>query len=98
MAVAAGPHLAHVARRVACYPYGMSSPLRAHVTGGRLVLDAPTNLPEGTEVELLPMDDIDDLEPAERARLHGFLADSIRRHVPGTGVPAETVLKELRGR
>jgi hypothetical protein len=76
----------------------MSSPLRARVTGGRLVLDTPTDLPEGTEVELVAMDDVDDLEPAERARLHGFLADSIRRHKPGTGIPAGTVLKELRGR
>jgi hypothetical protein len=44
------------------------------------------------------MDDIDDLDPAEGARLHGFLAESIRRHVPGTGVPTDTVLDRIRGR
>jgi hypothetical protein len=72
--------------------------LRARVKDGHLVLDEPTDLPEGTEVELVAMDDIDELDPADRARLHGFLADSIRKHVPGTGVPAAAVLERVRGR
>ncbi len=61
------------------------------------MVDEPTQLPEGSEVELVPADDIDDLEPAERAKLYG-LADSIRRHVPGTGTAAEALLAELHGR
>lgn len=76
----------------------MSNSLRARVTGGRLVLDEPSSLPEGTEVELVPVDDIDDLDPEERARLHGFLAQSIRTHVPGTGVPADEVLARIKAR
>ena len=76
----------------------MSNALRARVKGGRLVLDEPSTLPEGTEVDLIPADDIDELDPAERARLHGFLADSIRKHVPSTGVPADEVLARLRAR
>jgi len=76
----------------------MSNALRARVKGGRLVLDEPSTLPEGTEVELIPAADIDDLDPTERARLHGFLAESIRTHVPGTGVPADEVLARLRAR
>lgn len=64
------------------------TPLRARVKNGRLVLDEPTELPEGAEVEFVPANDIDDLEPDERARLHGFLAESIRTHVPGTGISA----------
>jgi hypothetical protein len=28
--------------------------LKAHVKNGRLVLDEPTDLPEGTEVDLVP--------------------------------------------
>lgn len=76
----------------------MSNALRARVKGGRLVLDEPSTLPEGTEVDLIPADDIDELDPAERARLHGFLAESIRTHVPGTGVPADDVLARLRAR
>jgi hypothetical protein len=43
--------------------------LKARVRGGRLVLDEPTNLPEGAEVRLAPID-ADDLDDAERARLH----------------------------
>lgn len=42
-------------------------PLKAHVHNGRLVLDEPTDLPEGTEVELMRVDD--DFDPEERARL-----------------------------
>ena len=76
----------------------MSNALRARVKGGRLVLDEPSTLPEGTEVDLIPADDIDELDPAERARLHGFLAESIRTHVPGTGVPADEVLARLRAK
>jgi hypothetical protein len=72
--------------------------LRAHVKRGRLVLDEPTDLPEGTEVELVPVDDVEMLDETERARLFGFLESSIRDHVPGKGVPAEEVLAEIRSR
>ena len=53
-------------------------PLRAHVRKGRLVLDEPTNLPDGEEVELLPVDEVllaggDGLDDEERARLHESL-------------------------
>ncbi len=74
------------------------STVRARVKNGRLVLDEPTDLPEGTEVELLTADDIDELDPEERAKLYGFLAESIRTHVPGTGTLAATLLAELRNR
>jgi hypothetical protein len=42
-------------------------PLKAHVRNGRLVLDEPSDLPEGTEVEVIAVDDEFDAE--ERARL-----------------------------
>ncbi|NOU31878.1 MAG: hypothetical protein HOO96_28575 [Polyangiaceae bacterium] len=42
-------------------------PLKAVVKNGRLLVDEPTNLPEGTEVELLVVDD--DFDAEERARL-----------------------------
>jgi hypothetical protein len=42
-------------------------PLKAVVKNGRLVVDEPTSLPEGTEVELLVVDD--DFDAEERARL-----------------------------
>jgi hypothetical protein len=50
-------------------------PLKAVVKNGRLVVDEPTALPEGTEIELLPLDD--DFEPEERARLLAAIDDGI---------------------
>jgi len=44
------------------------SPLRARVTNGRLVLNEPTTLPEGTEIELALIED--DLDDTDRAQLH----------------------------
>ncbi len=48
--------------------------LKAHVKGGRLVLDEPTDLPEGEVVELVPVDD-EDFDPEERARLLGAIEE-----------------------
>jgi len=79
-----------------CYAASMS--VRAHVKNGRLLVDEPTALPEGTEVELVAVDDVDELPPDERARLFGFLAESIRTHIPGKGTPADVLLAELRQR
>jgi hypothetical protein len=81
---------------VRCYAASMS--VRAHVKNGRLLVDEPTGLPEGTEVELVAADDVDELPPEERAKLFGFLAESIRSHSPGKGTPADVLLAELRQR
>ncbi len=51
----------------------MTLTLRARVRGGRLVLDEPTELPEGSEVELVLAHEQDDLDEADRARLHAAL-------------------------
>jgi hypothetical protein len=48
--------------------------LTAHVRGGRLVVDEPTDLPEGTEVRLVLPDDGDDLGDDDREALHRALA------------------------
>ncbi|MGH7330859.1 MAG: hypothetical protein ACREJX_21120, partial [Polyangiaceae bacterium] len=72
---------------------------RARVHNGRLVLDAPTDLPEGTEVELLlaDRDDLeDDLDDEERARLHRELDLAGEEIARGEGIPAQEVLAELR--
>jgi hypothetical protein len=54
-------------------------PLTAHVRNGRLVLDEPTDLPEGEVVELVPLDDLlaHGLDEEERAALHRELEASI---------------------
>lgn len=43
--------------------------LRARVRQGRLVPDEPTDLPEGTVLDLLADDEGDDLDDAERTAL-----------------------------
>jgi hypothetical protein len=50
--------------------------LKARVHNGRFVVDEPTELPEGTEVDLLPLDPGDWLDPDDRAALHRALATS----------------------
>lgn len=70
--------------------------LKARVHKGRLLVDEPTQLPEGTEVDLLPLDPGDWLDPASRAALHQALAVSQEDLEAGRLVDAEEVLKELR--
>jgi hypothetical protein len=43
--------------------------LKARVKAGRLLVDEPTDLPEGTMVELLPLDPGDWLDEDDRAAL-----------------------------
>jgi hypothetical protein len=72
--------------------------IKAKVKAGRLVLDEPTSLPDGTEVELLPLDPGDWLDDVDRAALHKALRDSDADVAAGRLVDAEAVLKELRSR
>ena len=56
----------------------VTQPLKARVQKGRLVLDEPTDLPEGEVVELVPVDEVlanggDYLDDEERERLHAAL-------------------------
>jgi len=46
--------------------------LKARVKAGRLLLDEPTDLPEGVEVRVALVDD-DDLDDSERAKLHAAI-------------------------
>ena len=47
--------------------------LRAKVVNGRLLLDMPCDLPDGTTLELIPADASDDLSDADRNALHAEL-------------------------
>ena len=75
--------------------------LKAQVKNGRLVLDEPTDLPEGAVIELVPSprvlaDDADDLDDEERAALHSEIAASIRDRKAGAATySADEVLAEL---
>jgi hypothetical protein len=70
--------------------------IKARVRDGRLVIDEPTNLPEGTELELLPLDPGDWLDDADRAALHAALAQSQADVDADRIVDAEDILQRLR--
>lgn len=70
--------------------------LKARVHNGRLLVDEPTDLPEGTEVDLLPLDPGDWLDSTDRAALHRALLASQEDVEAGRLVDAEEVLRELR--
>ncbi len=70
--------------------------LKARVQKGRLVVDEPTDLPDGTEVELLPLDPGDWLDADDRAALHRALKDSGADVAAGRLVDAAQILRELR--
>jgi hypothetical protein len=72
--------------------------LKARVQAGRLVVDEATTLPEGTEVELLPLDPGDWLDAADRAALHRALAESQADVEAGRLFDLADVLSELRAR
>ena len=72
--------------------------LKARVKAGRLVVDEPTDLPEGTEVELLPLDPGDWLDDDDRSALHQALKDSQEDVEAGRLIDAAVVLRELRSR
>ena len=80
-------------------------PLKAHVRNGRLLLDQPTDLPDGEVVYLqfvdrlvsIDGDDVD-LPDGERAELHRELELSIAEADAGQTEGFAKVLAELRQR
>jgi len=77
------------------YDWSVVQPLKAQVRNGRLVLDEPTDLPEGSEVELYVVDD-GEFDDEERERLHGSIRESIEQMKAGELIDADEALAELR--
>lgn len=71
--------------------------LKARVENGHFVIDEPTNLPEGCEVELQLVDP-DDLDDEERAALNASIERGLADAEAGRVVDAEVVLAKLRAR
>ena len=72
--------------------------ITALVRDGRILVDAPTDLPEGPTVTLLPLDPGDWLDDADRAALHRALGQSESDVAAGRLVDATEVLRELKSR
>ncbi len=71
--------------------------LKAHVKSGHLVVDEPTNMPEGTEAELVLVDG-DDLDEAERAALEASLEEAEADIAAGRLIGEEEFWTKFRAR
>ena len=68
--------------------------LHAHVKAGRLIVDEPTDLPEGSVVELVAVDDM--MNAAESAALEAAIDEGLAQADRGEAIPADEVLRRLR--
>ena len=84
-----------LARGRATLRHVMLKSVKAHVRSGRLVVDEPTDLPDGTEIELV-LADWDDLGDGDREKLHAALDASEDELRQGKGRPAAEVLAEIK--
>lgn len=69
---------------------------KLQVVNGRLVLDEPTTLPDGAEVEVLVIDD--QLSAEERAELHASLDRALDDSEASRGMDAWEYLAQYRAR
>lgn len=74
------------------------SALTARAHHGRLTLDVPTDLPEGTVLELVPAGTWEDLDEDERAALEADLDASEEDLVAGRHEPLADLIAALRQR
>ena len=72
--------------------------LRAYVKNGRLILDEPTSLPEGSVIDLVVDDEGDDLDEEQRRARDEAIARAWESAKAGHGTPAEEVIAKLRRR
>jgi hypothetical protein len=68
--------------------------LKVRVKNGRLVVDEPTDLPDGAEVEVVVIDD--KLTSEERAELHASLDRALDDSEAGRSMDAAEYLKQYR--
>jgi hypothetical protein len=68
--------------------------LKARVRNGRLVLDEPTSLPEGSEIELHLVED-DGMSDDEHRRLHASITRGIADGRAGRETDLDNLIDEL---
>lgn len=72
------------------------SELKAHVVNGRIVVDEPIDLPEGSELRVYMYDPThDQLSDTDRARLHRALERSMAQADAGELIDADDVLDDF---
>ena len=81
-------------RAAKCYAQSVNA-LKAHVKNGRIVVDEPTDLPEGTSVHVYLVSD-DDESPEERAQIEAEIDAGIAEIKAGQGVDDATVRALIR--
>ncbi len=72
--------------------------MRATVRNGRLTMNEPTTMPDGTVLSLVLDDEGDDLDEGERAALHDAIRRSWASLENGQGRDASELIAELRAR
>ncbi|HSR98306.1 MAG TPA: hypothetical protein VLM79_14705 [Kofleriaceae bacterium] len=72
--------------------------IRAKVSGGRIIVDQPTLLPEGTTLDLVVDDEGDDLDAEEREALNAHLAASWKTAQAGNVRSGSELVAELRSK
>ena len=79
-------------------------PLKAHFQNGQVVLDEPTDMPNGTELyvvsaaQLKGIDVGDDLDDEERVALDESIREGIKDMEAGRTIDAKTAIAQLRSR
>ncbi|HTM43324.1 MAG TPA: hypothetical protein VL137_00140 [Polyangiaceae bacterium] len=66
---------------------------KARVENGRLKLDEPTDLPEGAELELVPLDD--GMTDEQRAEAMEGIREGLAQVLAGQSIDADEVLAEI---
>jgi hypothetical protein len=74
---------------------GAMATLRGHVESGRIVVDEPIDLPDGTEVEIAVADD-DDMTPEERAEIEASIDRGLEQAARGEMITADELLRRLK--
>jgi hypothetical protein len=69
---------------------------KAHVENGRIVVDEPTDMPDGTELYVLPLREGAELDDDERAALHAAIGEAEGELDAGQVVSEEELWARLR--
>lgn len=72
------------------------SHLRAVVQNGRIILNEPTALPEGTVLNLVLDDEGDNLDENERGLLRAAIREGLAEAAAGQVISADDFLADLR--